>query len=88
MVTRYPLRIAGSIVGGLTALTNGLVGSGLFTTNQGNAATGVIAAFVTLLAAFGIVVTAERKVTPLADPRDHAGSTLSSDNTTEGERGW
>lgn len=75
-VSRTPLRIAGSIVGGLTALINGLIGSGLFTAAQGDAVTGVLAAVVTLLAAFGIVITTEKKVTPLIDPRDTHGRAL------------
>ena len=69
-MSRYPLRIAGSIVGALTAIASGLVGSGLFTADQGNAVTGIITGLVTLLAAFGVVVSTEHKVTPLADPRN------------------
>jgi len=75
-MSRYPLRIAGSIVGALTALVSGLVGSGLFTADQGNAVTGVITGVITLLAAFGVVVSAENRVTPLVDPRDQDGSAL------------
>ena len=77
-MSRYPLRIAGSIVGALTAAVSGLVGSGLFTTDQGNAATGIITAVITLLAAFGVVVSTERKVTPLVDPLDAQGQPLVS----------
>jgi hypothetical protein len=88
VTTRYPLRVAGSIVGGLTAVINGLVGSGLFTTAQGNATTGVISAVLTLLAAFGIVISTERKVTPLTDPRDQSGRPLTADAPPEDERGW
>ncbi|MFD8494276.1 hypothetical protein [Amycolatopsis sp. NPDC059657] len=75
-LSRYPLRIAGTIVGALTALVSGLVGSGLFTAEQGNTTTGVITAVVTLLAAFGVVVSTENKVTPLVDPRDEQGNPL------------
>ncbi|GAA4527419.1 hypothetical protein [Amycolatopsis samaneae] len=83
MTTRFPLRVAGSIVGGLTALVSGLVGSGLVTSDQGNAVTGIITAVITLLAAFGVVVSAERKVTPLADPRDRHGDPLVSSPVRE-----
>ncbi|MGY6652803.1 hypothetical protein ACXIZN_11595 [Amycolatopsis sp. TRM77291] len=75
-MSRYPLRIAGSIVGALTAIVSGLVGSGLITTDQGNATTGVITGLVTLLAAFGVVISTERKVTPLVDPRTRQGAPL------------
>lgn len=75
-MSRYPLRIAGSIIGALTAIVSGLVGSGLFTADQGNAITGVITGLVTLLATFGVVVSAEHKVTPLADPRNRQGQPL------------
>lgn len=71
-----PLRVAASIVGGLTALVAGLVGSGLFTAAQGDAVTGVITAVVAALGAFGFVVTGERQVTPVTDPRDQAGRPL------------
>lgn len=71
-----PLRVAASIVGGLTALVAGLVGSGLLTTAQGDTLTGVITAVVAALGAFGFVVTTERKVTPVTDPRDHDGRPL------------
>ncbi|WP_245614415.1 hypothetical protein [Actinokineospora inagensis] len=79
MASRYPLRVGASIVGGLTAAISGLVGSGLFTAEQGNATTGIITAALTLLAAFGITVTGERQITPLADPRDHDGTPLTHD---------
>ncbi|MEV6907563.1 hypothetical protein [Amycolatopsis sp. NPDC051071] len=75
-MSRYPLRVAGSIVGALTAIVSGLVGSGLITTDQGGAVTGVITGLVTLLATFGLVVSAERKVTPLVDPRTRQGAPL------------
>ena len=75
-----PLRVAATIVGGLLALVNGLVGAGLFTTTQGDATTAVVNAVVTLLAAFGIALAAEHKVTPLTDPHDHAGRPLVPDN--------
>lgn len=71
-----PVRIAASIVGGLTALLAGLVGSGLLTATQGDALTGIITAAVTALGAFGYVLTTERKVTPLVDPRDNQGRPL------------
>ena len=71
-----PVRIAASIVGGLTALLAGLVGSGLLTATQGDALTGIITAAVTAVGAFGYVITTERKVTPVSDPRDHAGRPL------------
>jgi hypothetical protein len=71
-----PLRTAAAIVGGLTALVSGLVGSGLLTGGQGDALTGIITAVLALLAAFGITVTVEPKVTPLVDPRDRQGRAL------------
>jgi hypothetical protein len=71
-----PLRTAASIIGGITALLSGLVGSGLLTAGQGDALTGIITAVLAVLAAFGITVSTERKVTPLADPRDHDGQPL------------
>lgn len=77
-MSRYPLRVAGSIVGALTALVSGLVGSGLFTADQGNAVTGIITGVITLLATFGVVVSTEKKVTPLIDPRDQHGDRLVS----------
>jgi hypothetical protein len=73
-----PLRTAASIIGGLTALVAGLVGSGLLTTPQGDAITGVISAVVAALGAFGIVIAGERKVTPVVDPRDQNGDPLVS----------
>jgi hypothetical protein len=77
-----PLRVAASIVGGLTALVSGLVGSGLFTGGQGDAVTGIITAVLALLAAFGIAVTVEPKVTPLTDPRDREGRPLVTETHT------
>ncbi|MEU7525446.1 hypothetical protein AB0A74_06920 [Saccharothrix sp. NPDC042600] len=71
-----PLRTIGSIVGGLTALVAGLVGAGLLSPGTGTAIEGVINAVVVLLGTLGIVVTAERKVTPLSDPRDNDGTAL------------
>ncbi|XVV05321.1 hypothetical protein ACQPW3_07995 [Actinosynnema sp. CA-248983] len=65
-----PLRTAASWIGGLLALISGLVGAGVFTAAQGDAATGLINAALTLLATFGVAFAAERKVTPLSDPRD------------------
>ncbi|WP_235078889.1 hypothetical protein [Amycolatopsis orientalis] len=82
-MSRYPLRIAGSVVGALTAAVSGLVGSGLFTADQGNAATGVITGVITLLATFGVVVSAEKRVTPLIDPRDQAGEPLAPASVPE-----
>ncbi len=75
-MSRYPLRVAGSIVGALTAVVSGLVGSGLFTADQGNAVTGIITGVITLLATFGVVVSTEKKVTPLVDPRNRQGDPL------------
>ncbi|MFT7836911.1 hypothetical protein Q5530_12245 [Saccharothrix sp. BKS2] len=71
-----PLRVAGSVVGGLTALVTGLVGSGLLTAGQGDGITGLITAALVLLGTFGVVVTTEHKVTPLVDPRDADGRPL------------
>jgi hypothetical protein len=71
-----PLRKAGAIIGGLTALISGLVGSGLLTDGQGGAITGLITAVVAVLGAFGVVVSVEGKVTPLSDPRDNDGRAL------------
>lgn len=71
-----PLRTAAAIVGGLTALISGLVGAGLLTLGQGDALTGIITAALVLLGSFGITVTAEKQVTPLADPRDQHGRPL------------
>jgi len=76
LMSRYPLRVAGSIIGALTAVVSGLVGSGLFTADQGNAVTGIISAVITLLATFGVVISTENKVTPLLDPRDKHGNPL------------
>ncbi|MCK2237696.1 MULTISPECIES: hypothetical protein [unclassified Crossiella] len=73
-----PLRTIGSIVGGLTALVAGLVGSGLLTEVQGSATTGVINAVVVLLGVFGLVVVGERKVTPTSDPRNDDGRPLAA----------
>jgi hypothetical protein len=75
-MSRFPLRVAGSIVGALTAVVSGLVGSGLFTADQGSAVTGIITGVITLLATFGVVVSTEKKVTPLVDPRDQYGDPL------------
>lgn len=78
-----PLRTAGAIIGGLTALLSGLVGSGLLTTGQGSALTGIITAVITALSAFGIVASVEQRVTPLTDPRDSAGRPLAPVEPTE-----
>jgi hypothetical protein len=82
--SRRPLRTVASIVGGLTALVSGLIGSGLLTTDTGNAITGVINAVVVLLGTLGLVVSAERKVTPLADPRDNDGYPLTRADLEDG----
>ncbi len=79
-----PLRTAASIIGGLTALVAGLVGSGLLTTPQGDAITGVISAVVAALGAFGVVIAGERKVTPLVDPRDDEGQPLIPEEVVDG----
>lgn len=71
-----PLRTAASWVGGLLALISGLVGADVFTAGQGDAITGVIHAVLTALAAFGVVVATERRVTPTSDPRDDRGRPL------------
>ncbi|MFC0434583.1 hypothetical protein [Kutzneria buriramensis] len=71
-----PVRKAAAIIGGLTALISGLVGSGLITDGQGGALTGLIAAVVALLGAFGFVASSEGKVTPLSDPHDNTGTQL------------
>ncbi|NUT48939.1 MAG: hypothetical protein HOV94_16775 [Saccharothrix sp.] len=78
-----PLRVAGSIVGGLTALITGLVGSGLLTTGQGDALTGLISAVLVLLGTLGVVVSTEHRVTPLADPRDADGRALTPADDTD-----
>ncbi|MER5262241.1 hypothetical protein ABTZ99_09200 [Actinosynnema sp. NPDC002837] len=78
-----PLRVAGSIVGGLTALITGLVGSGLLTTGQGDALTGLISAVLVLLGTFGVVVSTEHRVTPLIDPRDTDGRALTPADDTD-----
>ncbi|MCK2239407.1 MULTISPECIES: hypothetical protein [unclassified Crossiella] len=74
-----PLRTAASWIGGLSALISGLVGSGLLTGIQGDALTGAIGAVVAVLSAFGIVLVTERRVTPVADPRDDSGRALTLD---------
>ncbi|MPZ83667.1 MAG: hypothetical protein GEV28_26055 [Actinophytocola sp.] len=79
----HPVRIAASIVGGLTALLAGLVGSGLLTAAQGDALTGIITAAVAALGAFGYVISTERKVTPVSDPRDSTGRPLVPADTPE-----
>lgn len=71
-----PLRVAASIVGGLSALVSGLVGAGLLTGGQGGALAGLITAAVSVLAAFGFVVASEPKVTPMRDPVDQLGRAL------------
>ncbi|WP_433268143.1 hypothetical protein ACQPZF_03475 [Actinosynnema sp. CS-041913] len=76
-----PLRVAGSLVGGLTALVTGLVGSGLLTPGQGDSITGLITAVLVLLGTFGVVVSTEHKVTPLVDPRDADGHPLTTSHT-------
>ena len=76
-----PLRVAGSIVGGLTALITGLVGSGLLTTGQGDAVTGLITAALVALGSFGLVISTEHRVTPLVDPRDSDGRPLTPADT-------
>ncbi|MGH3859807.1 hypothetical protein [Actinokineospora sp.] len=78
-----PLRIAATVVGGLLALVHGLVGAGLFTSDQGSATTTVINAAVALAAAFGVVLVGERHVTPLDDPRDDTGTPLVPDPGTD-----
>lgn len=78
-----PLRVAGSIVGGLTALVTGLVGSGLLTTGQGDALTGLISAVLVLLGTFGVVISTEHRVTPLVDPRDADGRALTPADDTD-----
>lgn len=71
-----PLRKAAAIIGGLTALISGLVGSGLLTDGQGSALTGLITAVLVALGAFGFVASSEGKVTPTSDPRDDTGRAL------------
>ncbi|TWP47479.1 DUF389 domain-containing protein [Lentzea tibetensis] len=71
-----PLRTAASWVGLITALVAGLVGSGLLTSGQGDAVSGVATAVLALLGAFGVALVGERKVTPTFDPRDDAGRPL------------
>ncbi|MGI8310657.1 hypothetical protein [Saccharopolyspora hattusasensis] len=71
-----PVRSAASIVGGLTAVISGLVGSGLITGLQGDAITGVISAVVAAAGAFGFAIATEPKVTPTADPYDDQGRPL------------
>jgi hypothetical protein len=71
-----PLRTIASWVGLITALVSGLVGSGLLTAGQGDAIGGIVTAVLTLLAAFGVALAGERKVTPTFDPRDDAGRPL------------
>ncbi|NKE55447.1 hypothetical protein FXN61_00835 [Lentzea sp. PSKA42] len=71
-----PLRTVASWVGLITALVSGLVGSGLITTGQGDAISGLVTAVLALLGAFGVALVGERKVTPTFDPRDDAGRAL------------
>ena len=71
-----PLRTVASWVGLITALVSGLVGSGLLTTGQGDAISGLVTAVLALLGAFGVALVGERKVTPMFDPRDDAGRAL------------
>lgn len=71
-----PLRTVASWVGLITALVSGLVGSGLLTAGQGDAIGGIVTAVLTLLAAFGVALAGERRVTPTVDPRDDAGRPL------------
>ncbi|WNV86559.1 hypothetical protein [Umezawaea sp. Da 62-37] len=71
-----PLRTAASWIGGVLALISGLVGAGVLTDTQGSATTAVINAVLVLLGTFGVVIATERKVTPVADPRDTDGTPL------------
>jgi hypothetical protein len=72
-----PLRTAASWIGGVLALISGLVGAGVLTDTQGSVTTtAVINAVLTLLGTFGVVIATERKVTPVADPRDVDGTPL------------
>jgi hypothetical protein len=76
-----PLRRAAAIIGGLTALISGLVGTGLLTSGQGGALTGLISAAVSVLGSWGFVASTEGRVTPLTDPRDNLGNALTPDTT-------
>ncbi|WNV82204.1 hypothetical protein [Umezawaea sp. Da 62-37] len=71
-----PLRTAASWIGGVLALVSGLVGAGVLTDTQGSATAAVINAVLVLLGTFGVVIATERKVTPVADPRDNDGTPL------------
>jgi hypothetical protein len=71
-----PLRSVATWVGLITALGSWLVGSGLLTTRQVDAINGTVTAVLALLAAFGVALGGERKVTPTFDPRDDAGRAL------------
>ncbi|WP_018686544.1 hypothetical protein [Actinokineospora enzanensis] len=71
-----PLRGAARVFGGITALVAGLANSGVISPAQGGAIQGVITAVLVLLGTFGIVAVAEPKVTPLSDPRDDQGRSL------------
>lgn len=84
---RHPIRDAfssvGKAVGWLGSVVTSLVGWGIVTATQGDALLGLLGAIpgavtavTTVLVAFGVIKRAERKTTPLSDPRDNSGTRL------------
>jgi cadmium resistance protein CadD (predicted permease) len=84
---RNPLqKVAGQVtkvVGILSALATSLVGYGIVTAVQGDAVTGLLGTLPGLLTLLGTAIAAfktankgEEVVTPVADPRDNAGTPL------------
>jgi hypothetical protein len=73
----------GSAVALIGSIVTSLVGWGVLSATQGDAVNGllgaipgVIALVTALLSAFGVVKSAEPKVTPIEDPRNNAGQPL------------
>lgn len=77
----------GSAVALIGSILTSLVGWGVISATQGDAVNGLLGAIpgavalvTSLLAAFGVVKSAEPKVTPLSDPRNNLGETLTATN--------
>lgn len=71
-----PLRVAATVSAMLPGALSALVAGNVIDVGQSDALTGLTAAVLTVLAAFGVPVLAERAVTPLVDPRDRHGDRL------------
>jgi hypothetical protein len=73
----------GSAVALIGSIVTSLVGWGIISATQGDAVNGllgaipgVVALVTSLLSAFGVVKSAEPKVTPVSDPVDNSGRPL------------